>query len=56
MIVPILTYGAEIWGYELSKCTECIHTKFCRRVLRLKNNTPEIVVLGELRRYPLMVQ
>ena len=56
MIVPILTYGAEIWGCKMSKCIESVHIKFCRRIMKLRNNTPESVVLGELGRYPLMVQ
>ena len=56
MIVPILTYGAEIWGGKMSKCIESVHIKFCRRIMKLRNNTPESVVLRELGRYPLMVQ
>jgi hypothetical protein len=36
MIVPIFTYGEEIWGYEMCKCIESVHTKFCGRVLKRK--------------------
>jgi len=33
MIVPILTYGSEIWAYEESKVIEMLHLKFCKYIL-----------------------
>ena len=53
MIVPILTYAAEIWGFEYSKEIEQVHHKFCKRVLGVSNQTCNIAALGELGRYPL---
>ena len=55
MIQPILLYGSELWGFEASKCIENIHLKFCKRMLNIKQNTPEPAVLGELGKYPLFI-
>ncbi|KAK6181892.1 hypothetical protein SNE40_009670 [Patella caerulea] len=32
MVVPILTYGAEIWGYQLYKTIETVQNKFCKKL------------------------
>ena len=56
MIEPILLYGSEIWGFENIKLIEQFHLKFCKRVLSVRNSTPNFMVLGELGRYPLEVR
>ena len=56
MIEPILLYGSEIWGYENLKTIEQIHLKFCKRVLKVRNTTPNFMVLGELGRFPLEIK
>jgi hypothetical protein len=53
MIVPILTYGSEIWGYEYSEVTEKIQAKFCKKILKVPTCASNIAVLGELGRLPL---
>jgi hypothetical protein len=35
MIIPILTYESEIWGYEYSEVTEKIHAQFCKKMLKV---------------------
>jgi hypothetical protein len=35
LILPILTYGSEIWGYENTKQLEKLHLQFCRNNLAL---------------------
>jgi hypothetical protein len=50
MIEPILIVGSEVWGYENLKFIEQIHLKFGKRVLQVRNTTPNIMVLGELGR------
>jgi hypothetical protein len=46
-IVPILTYGSEVWGYKVHKSIENVHSKFCKVQLGVGNNTPTPAVLGE---------
>ena len=53
MIEPILIDGSEVWGYENLKFIEQIHLKYRKRVLQVRNTTPNLMVLGELGRYPI---
>ena len=52
-IQPILTYGSEVWFYHDSQDIENVHTKFCKYVLKLGWNAPNIFVRGELGRRSL---
>ena len=54
-IVPILHYGSEIWGFHEGKDVERVQLEFCKNVLRLHRNTPDVAVRGELGRVPLRV-
>ena len=56
MIEPILIYGSEAWGYENLKFIEQIPLKYCKRVLQVRNITPNFMVLGELGRFPIEVK
>jgi len=51
----ILGYSSEVWGFTKSKELERIHLKFCKRLLRVKTNTCNACVYGELGRYPLFI-
>jgi hypothetical protein len=58
MVLPILTYGCEVWGLENIKVIniiEKLHLKFCKFILNVKSSTPTVVVYGELGRYPLYI-
>jgi hypothetical protein len=52
----ILLYGSEVWGYENLKILEQIHLKFCKRILKVRNTTPNVIVYGELGRFPLEIR
>lgn len=56
MVVPILLYGSELWGFENLCIIEKLHLKFCKLVLSLKTSTPNFMIYGELARYPLCVK
>ena len=56
MIEPILLYGSEIWGSENIDVIEQIHLKFCKRILGVRNTTPNYMVYGELGRFPLRIR
>lgn len=55
LVVPILLYGCEIWGFENKEIIEKIHLQFCKRILRVRNSTPNFMVYGELGRYPIEI-
>ena len=55
VIIPMLTYGSEIWGYENIDILEKLHVKFCKLLLNLKTSTPNFMLYGELGRYPLNI-
>ena len=53
LIVPILCYGSEVWGYEKSEKIETVHTKFCKWVLGVSYRTSNTAVLAECGRFPI---
>ena len=55
MIVPILTYGCEVWGVYNYKEVNKLHIRFCKYLLGVKKQTPTYAVYGELCRVPLSV-
>ena len=55
LIKPILLYNCEIWGYGNTKLIETLHLEFSKYILKLKSSTPNIMVYGELGRYPLYI-
>ena len=56
MIEQIFIHGSEVWGYEHLKFIEQIHLKYRKRVLQVRNTTPNFMVLGKLGRYPIEVK
>ena len=47
MILPILLYGCEIWGFEDVGLIEVFYRKFLKYVLKLNKQTPNCMVYGE---------
>lgn len=54
-VMPILLYGCEIWGDSKIEIIERMHLRFCKILLKLNKSTPNLMVYGELGRYPLEV-
>lgn len=54
-IVPILTYGSEIWGYENLEIIEKVHNDFLRKITSARKSTPIYMLHGELGRYPISI-
>ena len=52
LVIPVLTYGCEVWGYSNNNICEVLHLKFCKYILILKQTTPSCMVYGELGRTP----
>ena len=55
MVLPILTFGAELWGYEYSDIIENVQLKFCREFLGVNHSVNNCIVLYECGRLPLCV-
>ena len=53
MIMPILLYGCEIWGYANLDKIEIFYRKFLKFVLTLNDQTTNCMVYGESGRTPL---
>ena len=48
LVIPILLYGSEIWGYEDPKQLQVMLNHTLRRYLRLHKTTPSCMLIGEL--------
>ena len=55
LVLPILTYGCEAWGFENTNLIEKIHLKYLKYSLSLKMTTPACMVLGETGRFPVPI-
>ena len=55
MVVPIMLYGSEIWGYSDLKLVKQLQLKFGKIILNAKKSTTNAMVLGELGTYPLEI-
>ena len=47
-VLPILTYGCEVWGHEMVEAVTKFQLKFYKFVLKLRLSTPSVMVFGEL--------
>ena len=53
LVLPILLYGSEIWGYENHENFENLQRKFCKLILNVSNKSSTNMVFGDLGRYPV---
>ena len=53
VVLPVLLYGCEIWGFENLAIIEKVHLQFLKYTLHLKNSTPLCMIYGELGRLPI---
>lgn len=54
-ILPVLMYGAEVWGFQAYGDIEKVHLFACKRLLRVGQQTPNRLVYGDLGRHPLFI-
>ena len=54
-VSSVLNYGCEVWGFNMAKDVEKIHTDFCKRILKVRNCTPHFMLYAELGRFPLLI-
>ena len=55
IVLPILTYGSEVWGYEGLDMLERVHTDFLRRITKCRKSTPKYMLYAELGRHPIEI-
>ena len=55
MVLPILNYGSEVWGFHPGPDAERIHLKFMKTLLGARPQTTNTAVCGELGRVPLSI-
>ena len=54
-IVPILTYGCEVWGFGTNDVVNKLQRKFLKIILRLRTSTPTAMLHGETGTFPVEV-
>ena len=47
LVMPILLYGTQVWGYGNNEMLERLHLKFCRMLLCVNNSTARCMIYGE---------
>ena len=55
VVLPIMLYSCEVWGFSNISPLEKLHRKFCKMVLKLRSSTPNVMIYGETGRVPLEV-
>lgn len=53
LVVPVLTYGCEIWGCGNLIPLEIFYKKFLKIILKLNTQTPSVIVYGEVGKLPI---
>ena len=53
MVLPLLLYGCEIWGYEKVDIFNSVQINFLRHIIPVKKATPIFLLYGELGRMPI---
>ena len=56
LVLPVLLYLCELWGFHTAAAVERVHLKFCKWVLKLSKSTTNEMVYGDLRRCPLILE
>ena len=55
LLLSVLMYGGEVWGFYPAKAIEQVHKDFCKTAFTVKRTTMNKMIYGELGRVPLMV-
>ena len=55
MVLPILCYGPEVWGFHKAVDIERVHTQFLKQLLSVRQLTSNVYMYGETGRFPLYI-
>ena len=53
LVLPVVYYNCEIWGFHAAREVERTHLLFCKNILKLNSRTADYLIYGELGGYPL---
>ena len=53
MVLPLLLYGCEVWGYENVDIFNSVQIHFLRHVIPVTKTTAICMLCGELGRMPI---
>ena len=53
LVLTVLLYGAEIWGFSNLECIEVFHRQFLKNLLGVHKSTNNVMVYGEVGKPPL---
>jgi len=53
MVVPMILYGFVVWGVRKYDILEKLHLRFHKYIFRVKSNTSNCMLYGELGGYPV---
>ena len=56
LVMPVLTYSAEVWGIAKCEEVERVQYQFCKYVLQLPSKASNAATLAELGRYPVLLK
>ena len=56
LVLPILTYGAEVWGFEKLDLIDQLELHFYKLMMNFRKSTPSYMVYGELGRVPVSIK
>ena len=48
LVVPVILYGSELWGFTAFEMLEVFFRKFLKNILKLNKSTPNGMVYGEV--------
>ena len=55
IIMPILLYGCEVWGFQNIKLIESVQNQFLRSITKLRKSTPLYIIYAELDITPIEI-
>ena len=50
LVLPILNYASEVWGFHKATSVKTVHLQFCKKALGVKQSTQNDFVYGEIGR------
>ena len=53
LVLPVVHYNCEIWGFHAAREVERTHLLFCKKILKMNSRTADYFIYGELGRYAL---
>jgi len=54
MVLPILCYGSEVWGFHNAVDIELVHTIYLKQLLSVRQQTSNVCMYGETCRFLLI--